>query len=68
MTLNTVEEIERAIETLTPPQVEELYSWLEAHYPHPLDVRVETDLAAGRLDNALGRALDDEKNNRVRSI
>jgi len=33
-----------------------------------IDVRVESDLAAGRLDSAIQRALDEEKNGRTRSL
>ncbi len=68
MSLNTIKEIERAIETLTLREVEELYVWLDEHYPQPIDTRVQSDLAAGRLDSAIGRALDDEKKGRVRPL
>lgn len=65
---NSVKEIERAIETLTPREIEELYVWLDQHYPQPIDVRLESDLTAGHLDAAIDRALDDEKNGRVRPL
>ena len=68
MSLNSIQEIERAIETLTPREVEELYLWLEQRYPQPIDARVQSDLAAGRLDAAIERALDDEKNGRIRPL
>ena len=61
MSLNTVQEIERAIEELTPLQLAELYEWLDRYDPQPIDARIQADLAAGRLDNAIARALDDEK-------
>lgn len=65
---STVQEIERAIDTLTPSQLEELYLWLDKHRPHPLDARIELDLAAGRLDGPIRRTLDDEKNGRTRPL
>jgi hypothetical protein len=68
MRLNTVQEIERAIDTLTPQQLEELYLWLDQHYPQPIDARVQDDLAAGRFDKAIHRALDDEKSGRVQPL
>lgn len=68
MSLHTVEEIERAIGALSPRDVEELYAWLDRHCPNPVDTRIQSDLAAGRLDNAIGRALDDEQNGRVRPL
>jgi rhodanese-related sulfurtransferase len=68
MNLNTVQEIERAIDALTPQQLDELYLWLDQHHPQPIDARVQSDLAAGHLDQAIHRALDDEKNGRVEPI
>jgi hypothetical protein len=62
MGLNTVQEIERAIGALTPQELEELRVWLDQYnnHPQPIDTRVQSDLAAGRLDKAIRRALDDE--------
>ena len=68
MSVSKVKEIERAIGTLTPQEVEELYVWLEQHFPQPIDARLQADLVAGRLDTAIQRALDDEKNGRGRSL
>jgi hypothetical protein len=66
--LSTVQEIERAIGALTPRELEELYSWLDQNCPQPIDVRLESDLAAGRLDQAIHRALDDEKSGRAQPL
>jgi hypothetical protein len=66
MSLNSVTEIERAIERLSPREVAELYAWLDEHYPQPIDARLSSDLAAGRLDGAIQRPLDDEKKGRVK--
>lgn len=64
-----VEEIERAIGTLTQEELEELRLWLDEYAgPRPLDRRIESDLAAGRLDEAVQRALEDEKRGRVRPL
>jgi hypothetical protein len=68
MSLNTVQEIERAITTLTLQQLAELYAWLDEYDPQPIDARLENDQAAGRLDNAIARALDDEKSGRVEPL
>lgn len=68
MNLNTVQEIERAIGDLTPQELEELYLWLDQHHPQPIDARIQSDLAAGRLDRAIQRALKDEKNGRVQPL
>jgi len=64
-----VEEIERAIGTLTQEELEELRLWLDEYAgPRPLDRRIEADLAAGRLDATVQSALDDEKRGRVRPL
>jgi hypothetical protein len=68
MSLNTVKEIERAIGALTPREIEELYAWLEQHCPPPINTRVQPDQAAGHLDMAIQRALDDEKNGHTQPL
>ncbi len=59
--MNTIQEIERAIQTLGPRELEELYSWPDQHRPQPIDGRIQSDLAADRLDIAIHRALEEEK-------
>jgi hypothetical protein len=61
MRLNTVQEIEQAIDALTPQQMEELYMWLDQHHPQPIDAQLKADLDAGRIDNRINRALADHK-------
>jgi hypothetical protein len=68
MQLNTIQEIERAIDGLTPEQIQELYLWLDQHHPHSVDARLQSDLAAGRLDTAIQRALEDEEAGRTRPL
>jgi len=68
MDLTTIQEIERAIDALTPEELGELYSWLDRSHPQLIDTRLQSDLAAGRLDNAIQRALDEEKSGRVRPL
>ena len=68
MPLATVQEIERAIAALNPQQLQELYSWLDQHAPQPIDTRLEAELLAGRLDKAIGRALEHEKNGCVQPL
>jgi hypothetical protein len=73
MGLNTLQDIERAISALKPQELEELCLWLDQH-PRPIDTRaplitrMQSDLEAGRLDNAIERALSDEKNGRVQPL
>jgi len=64
-----VEEIERAIGTLTQEELEELRLWLDEYAgPRALDERINGDLRAGKLDEVVQSALDDEKGGRVRQL
>ena len=64
-----VEELQRAIGTLTQEELEELRLWLDEYAgPMPLDRSIKADLAAGRLDEGVQGALDDEKRGRVRPL
>ncbi|MGB6687840.1 MAG: hypothetical protein WBE76_08360 [Terracidiphilus sp.] len=66
--MKTVDEIERAIRELAPEELQELYHWLDENYPQPIDARLQSDIASGRLDNVIQRALDDEAAGRIRSM
>jgi hypothetical protein len=61
MHLNTLQEIERAIDALTPQQMEELYMWLDQRHPQTIDAQLKADLDAGRIDDRINRALADHK-------
>jgi hypothetical protein len=64
-----IKEIERAIGELTRDELEELRLWFDEYAgPTLLDKSIEADVAAGRLDKAVARALDDEKGGRVRPL
>lgn len=52
MSLNTVQEIERAIGMLSPPELEELYAWLDQHAPQLVaQLHGAQELAALRRKN-----------------
>jgi hypothetical protein len=61
MHLKTVQEIERAIDALTPQQIEELYAWFDQRHPQLFDTQLKADLDAGRIDDRINRALADHK-------
>lgn len=64
-----VDEIERAIGSLTPQEWEELRGWLDVNAPaNPIDERLPNDLAAGKLDSAIDRALEDEQMGRTGTL
>lgn len=68
MASSSLKEIESAIQQLTRQEIEELYAWLDEHYREAIDVRIKADMAAGRLDASIDRALEDERNGRTRSL
>ena len=68
MDLNTVQEIERAIDALTSEQREELYIWLDEHYLHSGDVQLKAAIDAGRFDDRIARAIADHKAGRTEPL
>jgi len=74
MSLTSVDEIERAIRELSPGEVEDLYERLDhnfesaRNFESAIDKRISSDVAAGLLDDAIFRALEDEANNRLRPL
>ena len=65
MDLNTVQQIECAIDALTPEQREELYLWLDEHYLQPSDIQLKAAIDAGRFDERVARAVADHKAGRT---
>jgi len=57
MSLHTLLEIEQAIGTLSPAELEELYTWLDQHFPQPIDAQLKADLDAGHIDDRIRRAI-----------
>jgi hypothetical protein len=56
-----VQEIERAIDALTPDQREELYAWVDKRYLQSGDMRLKAAIDAGRFDDRIARAVADHK-------
>lgn len=67
MSSTKVQEIESAISKLTSHEWEELSAWFDSR-PDPFDLRIQSDLSAGRLDDAIQRALDEEQNGHVEPL
>lgn len=66
--MQSIRDIERAIDALTPEQIQELYRWLDRRHPQPIDVQLKADLEAGRLDTRIARALADHKAGRTEPL
>ena len=64
--MNKIKEIEEAIESLSPAELEELRDWFDKHaVPESIDDRIAADFKAGRLDRAIDQALDDDERGRT---
>jgi hypothetical protein len=68
MSLNSILEIELAIDALTEQQIDELYQWLDHRHPQRIDVQLKADLDAGRMDERISRALADRKSGNTRPL
>jgi hypothetical protein len=67
--LNTLEDIETAIEKLTPQECEQLRQWFEQlSRPQSIDAQLKADLDAGRIDARIKRALADHKAGRTQRL
>jgi hypothetical protein len=64
--MNTVLEIERAISSLSPDELDELYTWMDRNCP--IDVQLKADLDAGRIDARIARALADHSAGNTRLL
>jgi hypothetical protein len=64
--LSTVKDIESAIERLTTHEFSQLRTWLDQYEgPQAIDLQLSTDLAAGKLDDRIRRALAEHKAERT---
>lgn len=68
MGLMTVQEIERAIDALTPEQREELYMWLDRQYLQSPDIQLKAAIDAGRFAERISRAVADHKAGRTEPL
>lgn len=68
MVMSTVEEIEQAIEKLSPQDHKRLMDWLDEHYWAKWDQQIEEDSAAGRLDHVLEQVKADIAAGRTRPL
>ena len=64
----SVTAVQEAIKELNPQELEELYSWLDRFCSHPIDSRLQSDLAAGLLDSVIQNALADEANGQTKPL
>jgi hypothetical protein len=66
--VSTIPDIERAIDALPPEELEDLHDWLDQRHPRRIAARLLSDLEAGRMDKAICRALEHDKNSELRPL
>jgi nicotinate-nucleotide pyrophosphorylase len=63
--MSTVEEIERAVEQLRPPDFARFAAWVERKRTEEWDRQIEADAKAGQLDKFIDEALSDLREGRT---
>lgn len=66
--MNTVQEIEQAIQQLPEPDLVELRQWFAEFNETLWDNQIERDAQAGKLDALAAEALEDYQNGRVTEL
>jgi hypothetical protein len=62
----TVEDIEKAVATLSPEQLAQFRAWFEQFDAARFDEKIERDATDGKLDRLADQALDDLLTGRAR--
>lgn len=66
--MSTVEDIERAVERLSPEQLAAFRTWFAEYNAAGWDRQLEQDVASGRLDQLADEALKDHREGRSSSL
>jgi hypothetical protein len=67
--LRTLQDIETAIEKLTTQECAELRNWFDQYdRPQPIDLQLEADLKAGKIDDRIRRAVAEHKTGRTQPV
>lgn len=66
--MTRVEEIERAVQDLTPEDLREFRTWFQEFDARVWDEEIERDVDAGRLDALAAEALEDLREGRTRPL
>ena len=64
--MGKIEEIEQAIEQLSPEDMARLWAWLDEREGRAFDAAIERDAAAGKLDHRADNAISDHLAGRTR--
>ena len=66
--MSTVQEIEAAIQKLTPQEIKAVADWLQEFREELWDKQIDADVAAGKLDRFADEALEDYRAGRVKPL
>jgi mRNA-degrading endonuclease RelE of RelBE toxin-antitoxin system len=66
--MTKLEEIEAAVEKLSPEELKKFRAWLDELEERLFDERIERDAKAGKLDQAEAKALQNLKAGRTRDL
>ncbi|MGM4907844.1 hypothetical protein AB8B21_19650 [Tardiphaga sp. 866_E4_N2_1] len=66
--MSNVEDIEKAVESLPPAELERFRAWFEAFEAERFDRQIEADALSGRLDRLAEEALKAHRDGRTREL
>jgi hypothetical protein len=66
--MNSLTEIETAIQQLPENDIRQLSGWIQSYIDEMWDRQIEADLGSGKLDNLIARAEADISANRVKHL
>ena len=66
--MTKVEEIEKAVSSLAPDELDRFRAWFEEFQAARFDRQIEQDARVGKLDTLARQALDDLRKGRAREI
>lgn len=66
--MTKLEQIEKFISELDPPDLQALSAWFEAFQTEKWDRRIENDVAIGKLDGLADKALSDFRTGKTRRL
>jgi hypothetical protein len=66
--MSKIEEIEEAVEQLSPKELSVFRTWFSAYDAAQWDAAIEIDVAAGKLDSLADEALSDYRAGSVRQL
>ena len=63
--MSTAQEIEQAVQQLSPEELAKFRAWYAEYDAELWDQQIEADVKAGRLDDLMGKAIEDLKSGRT---